>query len=86
MIDSNGYLHIGTKCRGRLIYQILEIIEPPRPNNPTACPYILMQWTEEGGRGLRPRPPCGVNNIRIYGHGVGLSMFGRGGPISSKIW
>ena len=43
-----------------------------------------MQWTEQGGRGRRPRPPCGVNNIGIYGHGVGLSLFGLGGPINSK--
>ena len=43
-----------------------------------------MQWTEQGGRGLRPRPSCGVNNIGIYGHGVGLSLFGLGGTINSK--
>jgi len=43
-----------------------------------------MQWTEQGGRGLRPRPPLGVNDIGIYGHGVGLSSFGLGGPINSK--
>jgi len=68
--------------------QIFELIGRPRPNkdNPTPCPYILMQWTEQGGRGLWPRPPCGINNIRIYGHGVGLSLFGLGGPISSNIW
>jgi len=44
-----------------------------------------MQRTEQGGRGLRPRPPCGVNDIRIYGHGVGFPWFGLGGQISLKV-
>ena len=34
---------------------------------------------------IRPRPPCSVYCIRIYGHGVGFSLFGLGGPINSKI-
>jgi len=36
--------------------------------------------------GPRLRPPCGVNDIKIYGHGVGLSLLGLAGPISSNIW
>jgi len=32
-----------------------------------------------------PRPPCSVHCIRKYGHGVGLSLFSLGGPISSNI-
>ena len=34
-----------------------------------------MQWTEQGAAA-----PCGVNKIRIYGHGVGIFLFGLGGP------
>ena len=76
VVDSKSPMR-SAKFRGGLIHQILELIGPPRPHedNPTPCPYILMQWTEQG-----------VNNIRIHGHGVGLSFFGLGGPISSKIW
>jgi len=75
------------KFRGGLIYQIFELIGPPRPNkgNPTPCPHILILLTPQGGRGRRPRPPCSVHCNRIYGHGVGLTLFGFGGPISSKI-
>jgi len=28
----------------------------------------------------RTGAPCGVNKIRIYGHGVGIFLFGLGGP------
>ena len=37
------------------------------------------------GRGLRPRPPCGVNKIGIYGHGVGIFLFDPGGPNISSL-
>ena len=39
-----------------------------------------MQWTAQEGRGRS----YGVNNIGIYGHGVGLPLFGLGGSINSK--
>jgi len=41
------------KFRDGFIYQIFELIGPPRPNtdNPTPCQFILMQRTEQGGRG-----------------------------------
>ena len=34
--------------------------------------------------GFGRAPPCGLNNIGIYGHGVGLSLFGLGGPINAN--
>jgi len=39
-----------------------------------------MEWTEQGERGLRPR------GVRMYGHGVGFSVFGLAGQINSKIY
>jgi len=38
-----------------------------------------------GGAAFGRAPPVGVNHLRIYGHGVGFSLCGLGGPISSKI-
>jgi len=43
------------------------------------CPHILMLCTEQG-----PRCPCGVNEIRTYGFGVGMSLSGLGYPNSSN--
>jgi len=37
---------------------------------------------DSNAMGRRPRPPFGVNHIGICGHGVGLSLFGLGGPIN----
>ena len=43
-----------TRLRGGLIYEILELIGPPRPNkdNPTPCPYFPILFDTTGG----PRP------------------------------
>ena len=41
-----------TRFRGELIYKIFDIIGPPRLNNDNPAPC-----TEQGGRGLSPRPP-----------------------------
>lgn len=48
---------------------------PPRPNKdrPTPCPYFLMPCTEQG-----PRPSAApfraVNQVRMYGHAVGMHV------------
>jgi len=49
-------------------------ISMPNKAMPTHCPCIPMQWTEQGPLPLTAAP-WGLNQIRIYGYGVGMSLF-----------
>ena len=51
----------------------------PRLSHANTMPTHANGIDRTGGRGLQPRPPCAVNKIIIYGHGVGMSLFGLGG-------
>ena len=42
---------------------------------PKPCPDIRVQWIVQGAAAL-----CGVNQSRVYGHVIGMSLFVLRGP------